>query len=512
MRSIATRLSAFALVFGAMTALGCAGSSSHGSKTDEPTAPTAPAPQGGSAVAAPSATDPMQATANVHGRLTDLGDGDIAMHLGGAALVANAKSVQIAKLSAGGELDVVAKADVEVGGGFSLKVPVGDPLLIVQALNDAGIVIGSAILGVAKAGVDLVVAPITTETSLKAELLIRIATSAQLNGLVDLVPSAVATIEALVDAKLAGAIAASLSFGADFEAVLGATADAILTAQATLLASLKAAATVDIDAKLIASAQLAFIAALNVSLDTGAAIDVAGELIASIAASTGLAVHAVADALISASVGFEAAIKARLSAAISVTASASASAAAAVFAGLHAAANLEAQIVAHVTEGILVEAGVAEANISAAVAAGVTLVAKVAAAVDVSAILSAKAEFHASLMAGLKVVVSVAAAPPPPNLFQQLTGAVAQVGNQLRADVQGAVTAAASIGGGVVAAAGNIGAGLAANIDGTAKAVLGAQAQAAASVQALVPKFQGDPLQVSAVLKVDVLASASVSL
>lgn len=424
MRTIAMKLRSFGLFLAASMAIGCSsGGDAPASSTVEAPAPAPP--ETGVAKETPSAQteDAPHTYSLIHGTLTDEGAGDIHAHLAGAGTLANATKVQIVKVSAGGKAEVAATAEIDASGSFSVKVDPTDFILVAQAMGKDGLVLGSAIIGSVQAGIDAVAAPITTETSLRAELLLRLAASADIQvGYV--VPWSVATIHAFVDTSFAAAISSSIKAGADVEAVLAASASALLTAQATLSAALLSAKA-DLNASLIATAQLALIASFNASLKAGVAMDVAGSIVASLQASTGLALDVVANAIISANAAFQSAIQVKLDAAIKLSAEASATASAAVFAALHAGAAFEAAVLANVTELLAREHGAAEAALAATIRAGATLVANVQAALDVNAILNAKVEFRASVSASLDLQLDVGAAVT--GAFRGVADVLAQV-------------------------------------------------------------------------------------
>lgn len=94
--------------------------------------------------------------------------------LGGAGTLAAATGVRVSIFLPDGALKVISEASLGANGTFSLQVPLNIDVLVAQAVDAAGRVLGSAVVGASGnvSGSVVVTAPITTQTSLQALVLI----------------------------------------------------------------------------------------------------------------------------------------------------------------------------------------------------------------------------------------------------------------------------------------------------------------------------------------------------
>ncbi len=131
---------------------------------------TAPA---GTAVDLPNSSSQAAAFALVTGQVTNQGPGSPALGLAGQGTLNAATTIQLSSLLPTGALQVLGNAAVNAGGSFSVKAPLNVGLVIAQALNASGQVVGSVVVGAtgSVAGSTIVSAPITTQTSLQSQVL-----------------------------------------------------------------------------------------------------------------------------------------------------------------------------------------------------------------------------------------------------------------------------------------------------------------------------------------------------
>ncbi len=171
------------------------------------------------------------------GRVTNQGPGALALGsvgLAGQGTLAAATTVQLSQLLPGGGLQALAQGSINAGGSFSLQAPLNVGVTIAQALNAAGTVIGSVVVGAtgSVAGNVVVAAPITTQTSLQSQVLTAAAgcgastagggggepagpdasVAASPAASPSVLPGSLLSLDvaALIDAELTGAIAAAV--------------------------------------------------------------------------------------------------------------------------------------------------------------------------------------------------------------------------------------------------------------------------------------------------------------
>src|SRR5260221_8863688 len=199
-------------------------------KLVEPSAPSSPVSPTAPSVS-PSAPSTLLLGV-VNGAVTDQGAGILSLGLGGQGTLAAAAKIRISQLLATGDLKLVADADIDASGKFSVNVPLSIDTLVAQAVDLTGHVLGSVIIGASGsvAGSVVVAAPITTETSLEVQVLLdaarcRVDESGHHGGL-----ALAVDVSAIVDAKLTAAVAAAVSAGRDGDALVPAFAPAALAA------------------------------------------------------------------------------------------------------------------------------------------------------------------------------------------------------------------------------------------------------------------------------------------
>lgn len=345
MKTITSKWSVLALVVGVSMAWGCA--SSDGS----------PAPGPGSAqTQGPGATTNPQGQKTfsmVKGSITADGKGATAQALAGADTLANTKTVRVSALLEDGSFKTLAETAVNAGGVYNVQVPMDRHVLIAQAMDTSGAVIGSSIIGTLEQSVDsIIAAPISTLSSVQAMVL-----GALAQGKLPDVAQLATTVEALISTELGNALALAAHAGTDVQALLGAVASSVSAAQNAIFDTLGKVGGV-IDTTLLGTLQAAGIQSVHSSLaNIGAPVTAASELLSSLtgaltgalAGVTGTAEKAVANAISIASATFQTTIQTALST-ISQTVSEVENVA---FSAVKSATELEAQVVGQVVSAIM---------------------------------------------------------------------------------------------------------------------------------------------------------------
>ncbi|HWL84317.1 MAG TPA: hypothetical protein VNO21_00765, partial [Polyangiaceae bacterium] len=193
MKKISAKWSMLALVLGTAVATGCSSGTS------------APDPGSGGSE---SAASQNAALSMVTGHVTNDGAGSTDWGLGGAKTIDVARTINISTINPDGTLKGLVQGAIDGLGGYSVKVPTDAKMMIVQALDASGKVVGSAILEAAASAVGqaALAAPINTQSSLQAQALLDIAGT--LKGSASLSANLVAQIRARIDAHLTAALTA----------------------------------------------------------------------------------------------------------------------------------------------------------------------------------------------------------------------------------------------------------------------------------------------------------------
>jgi hypothetical protein len=533
MKTICPKWSVLALVLGTSAGFGCSSDTGEtgpgpgpgpGGAADPPAIGVPPDPGTQSTPpqlrVAPDRSNPVTPPVNpgshvvITGIITDLGGGLPGLGLGGDGMLANAKAVRLSQLSPSGELKLLVDAKIDASGNFSAQVPLNIGLIVAQVLDVSGKLLGSVIVGGSGsvAGNIVVAAPITTETSIEAQVLLGACACqpghhGQLGAL-----GLSLDVAALVDAKLVAAVLAAVKAGIDVDVLVKALAVATVgAARARVQALVDAGVTIDIDA--FVKAKLAAIQRLNVGL-TGALagqvslVQVTSQLLADLDAALGVAAKLSANVRVRAQVAANLAFSATLAASLRGVVHANAI----VFAAIHAAAKIEAQIAAVAVVDILKLAGATQTAIDVAVAASAKLKVDVDAAVDVRALTQARLDFLAVLSGGAQGRGGLLG-----DLLVQTTGnvqvlvasvldTVAKLSADLDAKLK--VQSAAIIGADVcVDLAASV------DLDATLHALVKALAKFTVDVQALGPSLQtGTTTDVTAAALADLLATVQILL
>ncbi len=394
--------------------------------------------------------------------------------LGGSGTVSAASKVRLMRLKADGSLELVTEATVKSGGAYELSAPAGEKKLIVQSLDASGGVRASAIVEQTGAeGSKTVVAPMSTESSVEAEVLAKLVASG-----VSLAEANAVDLRARIDADTAAAVRAS----SDAAARVKALAEAVAAAQRAQLKAL-AEAGVNTTQSALFDAQLAAAAKLNVALDAAADAaaaqkaydDFVAELHAQ-AKQTAGDVKKASRGERAASVAFRATVTARLKVsgqALDPVADAA----------VRHAAGLEARLSTAATEAVLTAGGAASATMTAYASASTTLVASLRASTSAAATASAYATYRASLVGSGNVTASVLGSYLEVNAATQATvetAVAATVSAQAQLDT--ALTAAATA---------SVKASQAIDFDAWAAAVVGALKTFDATVQTQAAALTG---------------------
>ncbi|HZI09743.1 MAG TPA: hypothetical protein VE153_05070 [Myxococcus sp.] len=327
-------------------------------------------------------------TVQVKGRVTNTsgqqqqGLGEGAPALGGEGTVSAASKVQASSVGSGGKLDVLAEAEVEANGSYSLELPPGSERVVLAAVDSSGKVVASALLDAAVEG-ERTAPPMSSESSLEAEVFVRMVADGASAQAVDTVD-----LRSRINTQLAQSVKAEAS--ADAQKSVAALASAVRAAQeAEVKAYARAGFNTTQDALFQASLEAS--AKLDAALDAGSqnVADAYAEFFTALRAATPeLDEKEEAEGERAASVAFRATVEARLSS------SANASTA---DAAVRAAASLEAHAATTAVEAILRAANATDATLSRSRAAATSLHAQLSASASASAAAQAWAAYSASL-------------------------------------------------------------------------------------------------------------------
>jgi hypothetical protein len=394
-----------ALVIGAILVVGCSGSQ-RGADVDQAAdtpdlagdPATEPTQTPGFTPADASPAGPTMTDSVVTGLVTDQGSGTSSLGLAGAGTLTSARRARLLALSDDGSLQVIAEGPLDPAGGYSLTAPLNVPWVISQVLDEAGQVLGAAVVGSSGdvAGGTVVAAPITTETSLEAEVLAG-AAGCHLG-----IPGGLALVAlnavALVDADLAASVAAAVKAGANGDLIVNGLIRAVLAA-ARAQGDVLLDASVRLDVGALVQAAAALLANLNVQLNAVLSGNVSLEAVTTalfedLRAALGVAGVATVNVLVRAHVAALASFCATLAASLAATVQVDAI----VFAATHVAAQIEAHLLASVVPIVLQLAGAATEIVESAVQAGLALVAEIAGATSCEALKMAREHFLTALL------------------------------------------------------------------------------------------------------------------
>jgi hypothetical protein len=232
--------------------------------------------------------------------------------LGGSGSVSAASKVQVNSVGANGALTLVAEAEISAQGSYTVDVPAGEERLVIQAVDDSGAVVASALLDASgEAGETTPAPPMDSESSLEAEVFVQMVAQGAQAAQTDTVD-----LRARINAKMAAAAQQGASTREAVQARVKVLAESIRAAQeAEIRAYAKAG--VQTSQSALFDAELEASAKLNAALDAGTAAEGAyQEFYVSLAAAAeklGAKAQEQAQAESSASVAFRATAKARLS-------------------------------------------------------------------------------------------------------------------------------------------------------------------------------------------------------
>lgn len=383
MRRLTSLLSTLPLVFAVSTMWGCSDSSSLGSFGNRSTKRDD---------AASSESKTKATSYALKGSLSPEGAGSITQGLAGPEILSAANNVRISELHEGGKLEPVAEVPVSADGTFLAEVP-ADPngVLIAQVLDIGGAIIGSGTLNGLVPFVEafLVMAPITTLTSLETEVLVTLA-----KGGVPGFSNYLNVIHTFVDAELANTIATTGVFATDLTTLIGACADAVVAAQTAIVAALESAG-ITLDLTEYSELQTKLTAGLNetITSSNGTFAGTASNLVAGLKAASTQGAEAldlqIFEAVIAGGTAFSAIMKGGLPATATNNVG---------FAATHAAFNVETQVVKDAVLAIFEQAGIDGAALDAVLAACDALLAQVAGATNIGGLNAAKANFTASVL------------------------------------------------------------------------------------------------------------------
>ncbi|WP_147468191.1 hypothetical protein [Corallococcus interemptor] len=311
---------------------------------------------------------------------------DGAPALAGDGTASAATTVRISRVVTSGDLTTLAEADVAADGSYTLELDDAGQRLIIEAVNKNGATVGSALLDSTepRSGQDARTAPpITSESSLEAEVFVQMVRDGEVPGGVDTVD-----LRARLNAEQAVAVRGQLKETAT-ESV-EALAAAVRAAQATRIKAYARSGVV------VTQEQL-FSASLDASAQLDAALDAGGASAASAYDTFFAAVRAatpdVSDtqdqqAEREASVSYRMAVEARLSGGAGM---------AVADASVRAAASLEARATEAAVKALLQGAGAADTVVAQANTAATSLRASLSGATSASAAASAWTSYNAQL-------------------------------------------------------------------------------------------------------------------
>ena len=306
--------------------------------------------------------------------------------LGGSGTVAAATQVRLMQISSDGTLTQLQGSEatqVNASGEYTLHFT-GDERLIIQALDAQGQVVASGVFENAQAsGQTHVAAPLDTETSVEASVLVQMVrrgSSLALANSVDL------------RARINAQTAALVKGAANPDAKIQALADAVISAQRTEDESYKhAGLTINqealLEAEATASANLS--AALDRGDDAATAYATFFTQLEGARVVAGITEQQQAKSERCSSTAFRATLEARLQATVSADP--------VIDAAVRQAAAMEAAASASAVSATLSAAGAAQASVDAATAAAVALRAAVSASTSASATATAWLAYQAAI-------------------------------------------------------------------------------------------------------------------
>jgi hypothetical protein len=307
--------------------------------------------------------------------------------LGGSGTAAAATKVRAQMVGADGTLSVLAEAQVEAGGSYSFNLPEGSERVVVEAVDAEGKVVAAALLDATaehQGGVRSV-APISSETSLEAQVFVQLVKEG-------VAPESVDTVDlrSRIDATLGAQVAAGQADAEATEKRVVALARAVRAAQEAEVRALAEAGTTVTQAQLF-EASLAAASRLDASLhggDTELAWQLFFEELRE--ATPELDEKEEAEGERAASAAFRATVEVELGA----------DSAPVLEAATRSAARVEAYAANAAVHAVLKAAGATQAVLDAAVEAGAALHAGIDAAADAEAVAQAYAAWNTEVAAG----------------------------------------------------------------------------------------------------------------
>lgn len=320
--------------------------------------------------------------------------------LGGEGTASAAAQANAYTVGSDGTLALVASAEVDAQGDFSLSVPDGAQKLVIQAADADGKVVASVIAVQAGAGGTVEqLPPMTSETSLEAQVLVQMVKQG-----VSLEEANAVDLETRIGAELAAQVQAKEAGGADVSQVVADLATAVAAAQKTEVETY-AQHNLALSQSAIFDAEVEAATALEAKLSSGteakAAYGAFFQAIADAKASLGVDAQTQSKGQRDSGAAFNVVVEARLGA------NANAETALIADAAVRTEAALEARLAAAAVEAILA-GGQASAQASAAAGEAVTaLKAQVAGATSVGAASAAYTDFAATLSGSADLSTSV---------------------------------------------------------------------------------------------------------
>lgn len=352
-------------------------------------------PMGTDCAADPDAAE-CQGDSTVEGRVTDA-DGAQTRSFGGEGTVSAATRVEASAIASDGSLALLADAELQADGSYTLEVPASRDRLFLAAVDGSGEVLASAILErSAPPGERAEATPMDSESSLEAEVLVQMIAEGTAPA-----EANYADLRARITTEMAIAVRIAEARGEDTSVAVRAMAEATMAAQR---AEIEAYANMGItvtqaelyQAELSASQSLS--AALHAGSDGESAYAAFLAEIEAAAESQGADDEGRARSEGCASLAFRATIEARLSAEADGAIAESA---------LLSAAALEARAQAQATEAILTAGAAGGEVMSMGQDAAAELRAEVRGSANAAAAASAYAAFAASVRGDADVSGSV---------------------------------------------------------------------------------------------------------
>jgi SWI/SNF-related matrix-associated actin-dependent regulator 1 of chromatin subfamily A len=320
--------------------------------------------------------------------------------LGGEGTASAAAKANAYTVGSDGALSLVASAEVDAQGDFSLSVPDGAQKLVIQAADADGKVVASVLAVQAGAsGTVEQLPPMTSETSLEAQVLVQMVKQG-----VSLQEANAVDLETRIGAELAAQVQAQEAGGADVSQTVADLATAVAAAQKTEVETyaqhnLALSQSAIFDAEVEAGTALE--AKLAGGTDAQAAYDAFFQAIAEAKAGLGVDAQTQSKGQRDSGAAFNVVVEARLGA------NANAETALIADAAIRTEAALEARLAGAAVDAILA-GGEAAAQASAAAGDAVTaLRAQVGAASSVGAASAAYTAFAASVSGSADLSTSV---------------------------------------------------------------------------------------------------------